>query len=193
MYINVIYLHITIYINVFFWNFLGIPVHTVNTHSVWHCAGWGAAETLLQNLTASSSLLVWSLMISWSDGGFNRNKTHNCGSYTPDDFQSCISHAHAWLCFTDENGGTEISYHTSVHSWYINAQSIRTKLLINNLANSDLGGYGIYSESRAEFSSKLFLQTSNFFITSKFFYIHKLPTFSSHRSNFNQTSNFGVN
>jgi hypothetical protein len=45
----------------------------------------------------------------------------------------------------------------------------------------------------AEFSSKLFLQTSNFSITSKLFYTHKLPTFPSHCSNFNQTSNFGVN
>jgi hypothetical protein len=36
--------------------------------------------------------------------------------------------------------------------------------------------------SLAEFSSKLFLQTSNFFITSKLFYTHKLPNFLSHRS-----------
>ena len=45
----------------------------------------------------------------------------------------------------------------------------------------------------AVFSSKIFLQTFNFFITLKFFYIHKLSTFPSHRSNFNQTSNFDVN
>uniref|UniRef100_A0A0E0IW37 Uncharacterized protein n=1 Tax=Oryza nivara TaxID=4536 RepID=A0A0E0IW37_ORYNI len=47
--------------------------------------------------------------------------------------------------------------------------------------------------TKAEFSSKIFLQTSNFSITLKFFYTHKLPTFLSHRSNFNQTFNFGVN
>ncbi|BAT10779.1 Os10g0406701, partial [Oryza sativa Japonica Group] len=35
--------------------------------------------------------------------------------------------------------------------------------------------------------------TSNFSITSKIFYIHKLPTFPSHRSNFNQIFNFSVN
>jgi len=43
------------------------------------------------------------------------------------------------------------------------------------------------------FSSKIILQTSNFFITSKLSYTHKLSTFPSHRSNFNQTSNFSVN
>lgn len=45
----------------------------------------------------------------------------------------------------------------------------------------------------AVFSSKIFFQTSNFSITSKFSYTHKLLTFPSHRLNFNQTSNFGVN
>ncbi len=34
-----------------------------------------------------------------------------------------------------------------------------------------------YRPKVAEFSSKIFLQTSNFFITSKLSYIHKLPTF----------------
>mgnify|MGYP003702856869 CR=1 FL=1 len=47
--------------------------------------------------------------------------------------------------------------------------------------------------SEAEFSSKIFLQIFNFFITSKLSYTHKLPIFPSHRSNFNQTSNFDVN
>ncbi len=47
--------------------------------------------------------------------------------------------------------------------------------------------------SEAEFSSKFFLQTSNFSITSKLSYTHKLLTFPSHRSNFNQTFNFGMN
>ncbi len=42
------------------------------------------------------------------------------------------------------------------------------------------------------FSCKIFLQISNFFITSKISYIHKLQTFPSHHSNFNQTSNFDV-
>ena len=51
------------------------------------------------------------------------------------------------------------------------------------------GALGIW----AEFSSKLFLQTFNFSITSKLSYTHKLPTFPSYRSNFNQISNFGVN
>ena len=46
---------------------------------------------------------------------------------------------------------------------------------------------------RSLISSKLFLQTSNFSITSKFSYTRKLPTFPSHRFNFNQTSNFDVN
>ncbi|KAB8085834.1 hypothetical protein EE612_008830, partial [Oryza sativa] len=46
---------------------------------------------------------------------------------------------------------------------------------------------------KAVFSFKVFLQTSNFSITSKLFYTHKLSTFPSHHSNFNQISNFGVN
>ncbi len=41
--------------------------------------------------------------------------------------------------------------------------------------------------------SKVVPQTSNFSITSKLSYTHKLSTFSSHHSNFNLTSNFGVN
>lgn len=43
------------------------------------------------------------------------------------------------------------------------------------------------------FSSKIFIQTSNFSIKSKFFYTRKLLTFPSYRFNFNQTSNFSVN
>ena len=35
--------------------------------------------------------------------------------------------------------------------------------------------------------------SSNFSITSKLFYTYKFLTFPSHRSNFNQTFNFGVN
>jgi hypothetical protein len=46
---------------------------------------------------------------------------------------------------------------------------------------------------KPKFSSKIFLETFNFSITSKLSYTHKLPTFPSHRSNLNQTSNFGVN
>ena len=44
--------------------------------------------------------------------------------------------------------------------------------------------------SQAEFSSKLFLQTFNFSITSKLFYTHKLLIFPTHHPNFNQISNF---
>jgi hypothetical protein len=46
---------------------------------------------------------------------------------------------------------------------------------------------------QGDFSSQLFLQISNFSITSKLSYTHKLPTFPSHRSNFNQTFNFSMN
>ena len=55
------------------------------------------------------------------------------------------------------------------------------------------GGLGISNLTKAEFSFKVFLQTSNFFIRSKLFYVHKLSTFPSHHFNFNQTFNFGVN
>ena len=41
--------------------------------------------------------------------------------------------------------------------------------------------------TNAAFSSEVFLQTSNFFITSK------LPSFTSHRFNLNQTFNFDMN
>ena len=43
------------------------------------------------------------------------------------------------------------------------------------------------------FSCKIILQTSNFTITSKFSYTHKLLTFPLHRFNFNQTFDFVVN
>jgi hypothetical protein len=45
---------------------------------------------------------------------------------------------------------------------------------------------------KAMFSSKIILQTFNFFITSKLFYTHKLPTFLSHHSNFNQTQKLEI-
>jgi hypothetical protein len=48
-------------------------------------------------------------------------------------------------------------------------------------------------ETNAVFSTKIILKAFNFFITSKLFYTHKFLTFSLHRFNFNQTSNFGVN
>jgi hypothetical protein len=48
-------------------------------------------------------------------------------------------------------------------------------------------------KSEPLFSFQLFLQTSNFSITSKLSYTHKLPNFPLHRSNFNQTFNFGMN
>ena len=40
---------------------------------------------------------------------------------------------------------------------------------------------------------QLFLRTSNFSITSKLFYTHKLLTFPLYHSNFNQTSIFVMN
>jgi hypothetical protein len=49
-----------------------------------------------------------------------------------------------------------------------------------------------FNSIQAKFS-KLFLQTSNFSITSKLFYTQKLPIFPLHHSNFNQTFIFGVN
>lgn len=44
----------------------------------------------------------------------------------------------------------------------------------------------------ALFSFQLFLQTSNFSITSKLSYTHKLLTFFLQTSNFSQISNFNV-
>ncbi len=61
--------------------------------------------------------------------------------------------------------------------------------LFRNFSEQSIVHY--YNE--ALFRSKLFLQTSNFSITSKLSYIHKLSIFPSHHSNFNQTFNFGVN
>ena len=64
-----------------------------------------------------------------------------------------------------------------------------TSFKTGHYTEKDYSWHGIM----AVFNYKIFLQTSNFSITSKLFYTHKLPTFPSHRSNFNQNFNFGVN
>jgi hypothetical protein len=81
-------------------------------------------------------------------------------------------------------------------STFFSKKTLTLKKLIFNLIFYILLYIYIAAKSyhnKAEFSSKLFLRTSNFSIISKLSYTHKLLTFPSHHFNFNQTFNFSVN